>query len=301
MIYTGHNNWYQYGYNDDNRYQRRISPDQQFSIRYFIDNDIKSLSFLDALDYNLKIFLDDYPNEKYGLLLSGGSDSEVVFRTLMKNKIDFVPYIFRYENDINIYDVSYAITLCQSYEKDYKLIDLNLKKFYENEAEKISEMALIDRPRLLPILKFLDYIDEMIISAGGDPMWTRRNNNYEELGTWEKIEFESFLNVEKYASYINRKSSMHWLRYTPELTLAYDQTDWINMLINDKFYGKLGTRSTKFQAYKEVYPEMLFRKKKTGYEKIEHLMDEFEKFLEKKYNGLIHRGSVVVKTHLAVK
>jgi hypothetical protein len=290
--------WYQWGYDDANWLGRRISPDQKFSFRYMVDN-IKSLSFSDALDYNLKIFLNDYPDEKYGLLLSGGSDSETVFRTFVKNKVDIVPYIFRYENDSNIYDVSYAITLCESLQKEYKLIDFNLKKFYETEAEKISEFAQIDNPRVLPQLKFLDYIDEMPIAGEGHPYWFRRNHSYDEPGIWEKMEIEVPLGWEKYTRYINRRASMLWLKYTPEFTLAFDQTPWLQNLINDKFYGKLGTRSTKLQAYKEVNPEMLFRKKQTGFEKIKDLTNEFEQFLHNKYNGFHCRAEVIVETHLA--
>jgi len=291
MFFTGHNNWYQWGYDNSNWLGRRTSIDQTFCSRYVIDK-IKSMTFAEALDYNLKTFVNDFPNEKYALLLSGGSESETVFRTFIKNKVDFTPYIFRYENDINIYDVSYAITLCESHEKKYRLIDLNLKKFFEHGAEKISEYAQIDNPRLLPQLKFLDYIDEMPIGCHGEPSWHRLNHSYEEPGIWVNSEFEFEMGWDKYIQRTNRTSIMLWFKYTPELALAYNQTPWINTLINDGFYGKLGPRSTKIQAYKQVYPEMLFRKKQTGFEKIEFVIDEFEKFLYQKYNGFLYRGIV---------
>jgi hypothetical protein len=291
MFFTGHNNWYQWGYDNKDWLGRRTSIDQTFNSRY-ITNDIKSLSFTDALDYNLKTLVNDFSTEKYALLLSGGSESETTFRTFIKNKVDFTPYIFRYENDSNIYDVSYAITLCESHEKKYNLIDLNLKNFFENDAEKISEYSQIDRPRMLPQLKFLDYIDEMPIGCHGEPSWHRMNHSYDELGVWVNSEFEFEMGWDKYARYINRTAVMLWFKYTPELALAYNQTPWIKMLINDKFYGKLGPRSTKLQAYKEVYPEMLFRKKQTGFELVDDLINEFEGFLYKKYNGFPYRGVV---------
>jgi len=43
---------------------------------------------------------------------------------------------------------------------------------------------------------------------------------------------------------------------------------------------------------------MLFRKKQTGFEKVEDLTNEFEQFLCKKYDGLPYRGSIVVESHL---
>jgi hypothetical protein len=65
---------------------------------------------------------------------------------------------------------------------------------------------------------------------------------------------------------------------------------WFQNLINDKYVGRLGVNSTKLQGYREVYPGMIGRKKKTGFEKIKDQMEEFEKYLEKKYKGLPFHG-----------
>ena len=41
---------------------------------------------------------------------------------------------------------------------DYKIMDFNLQKFYENDAERISELSQIDRPKALPYCRLLEFI-----------------------------------------------------------------------------------------------------------------------------------------------
>jgi hypothetical protein len=67
---------------------------------------------------------------------------------------------------------------------------------------------------------------------------------------------------------------------------------WFKKLVNDEYYGKLGCNSTKLIGYRETYPDMIERKKQTGFEKTDLLVNEFELFLEKKYKGLPYRQHV---------
>jgi hypothetical protein len=71
--------------------------------------------------------------------------------------------------------------------------------------------------------------------------------------------------------------------------LAFTKLDWFNRLINDQYYGKLGINSTKLIGYKEAFPNLVFREKKTGFESCLDLIQEFETCLSSKNNGLIFR------------
>jgi hypothetical protein len=84
-----------------------------------------------------------------------------------------------------------------------------------------------------------------------------------------------------------------WFKWTPELVLAYAELDWFkNLVINNKWTGREGVTSTKIIGYREAYPDLLHRDKKTGMEPIDSLINEFERFLEKKNNGLLYRQVV---------
>ena len=71
--------------------------------------------------------------------------------------------------------------------------------------------------------------------------------------------------------------------------LSYTRLAWFKKLINDGIIGKTGVNSTKLQGYREAYPELIDRSKLTGFEKIDTLINEVEKHLSTKNNGLIYR------------
>jgi len=228
-VYTSENNWYQWKYDDD-MFGRRVNGDQTLHTMYTRSNVVVN-NFKEEMLLAAKSTMDHYTGLRPCVFFSGGSESDLVLRAYKDIGSNPIAYIIRYENDLNIHDVSYAITICLMLNVEYKLIDFQLFKFYENDAELISEIAQIDRPRALPHLKFLDFVEdtEFAVYGIGDPR---------------------------------------------------------------QYYGKLGVTSTKLIGYREAYSDLLERKKLTGFEQIDDLASKFEEFLSKKYNGLIHRGTV---------
>jgi hypothetical protein len=223
-------------------------------------------------------------------------------------------YIFRYENDFNLYDVSHAVTVAELYNIPYKIIDFSLAKFFENEAEHISEVSQIGDPRGLPQLKFIDYIDDnsLVIGGDGNATWRRLkcSSNYKEVtyqaqmvedtdytkkGFWVHVNDEIEIGWERYSKEKNREAIMCWLKFTPELYLAQITSDWSKKLRNDEYIGKLGINSTKILGWRQVYPDIITRTKKYGLEKVEPLVAEYREFLIKKYKGEIS-NRVVLKT-----
>jgi hypothetical protein len=177
---------------------------------------------------------------------------------------------------------------------EYKIIDFSLYKFYENDAETVSDISQIDRPRALPQLKFLDYVNgnEFAIYGIGDPRWARGHDDYSKPATWTLIDQEHDTGWDKYIIHKNIPSIAQWFKWTPRLVLSYTRLQWFQNLILDQYYGKLGVTSTKLLGYREAYPDLLERKKLTGFEKIDNIVNEFEQFLSDKNNGLIHRGTM---------
>jgi hypothetical protein len=286
------NNWYRYRYDNQEYNSPKTNINQKFTTDIFTKN-TKILPYKEALIYNAKQIVSDFNNKKFALMLSGGSDSEVMLRSCLEAGVNFKTYIFRFENDFNIYDVSYAIALCESCSIDYHLVDFNVKKFYETEAVKLSILSQTDRPRALPQLKFLDYIDEESCLYGqGDINWKRLNDiDYTTKGIWVHSCNEHEIAWEKYLRATNRIGVALWFKYTPELQLATALNNWSQALINDKIYGKTGTNTTKLLGYKEAYPYILNRVKKTGLEKIDITINEVEHTLSVLNNGLHYRQS----------
>lgn len=290
MIHTSENSWYRWNYGDNDIFGRQTG---NLPLRtYYGKLEKPLLSFKEELINAAKSSLDHYPGLKPCVFFSGGLDSELILRSYLEIGSNPEVYIVRYEKDYNLYDVSYAVAICNSLQIDYHLIDFNLEKFYENDAEKISEEAQIDRPRMLPPLKFTDVADGLIIVGHSDVRWYRPSDDYSKKCEWLAQDFEHDIGCDKYNILHNRPAIYQWWKWTPGLVLSFTKLEWFERLINDEYFGKLGTNSTKIFGFQELYPNILFRKKFTGFEKVDFIINDFEKSLSKKYNGLPFRQEV---------
>jgi len=290
MIELTRNNWHSWRYGNNDLFGKQLGTDK---LNIMLTPSNKPVySFKEELIIAAKSTMETFPNSRPTVMFSGGADSEVVLRTYLSIGANPRVCIVRYEDDYNLYDISYAITICSMLDVEFEIIDFNLQKFYENEAERISEIAQIDRPRALVYCKFLEMIEDMPVIGEGDPYWVRLDDDYSRKGNWIYRESETFIGWYKYASYLNKPTIPQFFKWTPELVLSHTKLDWFKTLTNDGYVGKLGTNSTKLTGYREIYPDMIQRTKKTGFEKIDSVIDEFEMFLQKKYKGLPYRQEV---------
>lgn len=289
-MYTSENNWYSWQYGDGSKFGRQTG-NLPFKTNLKL-GPIPVKSFKEELLIAAKSTMDHYPDLRPSIFFSGGSDSELMLRSYLTIGANPNVYIVRYENDYNIYDVSYAVTICSLLNVDYKIIDFNLAKFYENDSESISELAQIDRPRALPYCKFIELVDGLPILGASDITAVRTDSDYSKKGTWLIRCWEHDIGWSKYARAINRPAITEWFKWTPGLVKSFMELDWFTKLVNDEYIGKLGTNSTKIIGYREAYPDLLERKKQTGFEKTDLLVNEFEIFLQKKYSGLPFRQYV---------
>lgn len=287
MIFS-ENNWYNWQYGDG-PLNGRHTFGKVFKTNY--GRCYENIgSYKEELVKVAKSTVDTFANQKFKLLFSGGSDSEVVLRSYLDIKHPIEVVIYRYENDFNLYDVSYAVTICNLLGVEYKIIDFNLGKFFENDAERYAELAEIDRPAALPYLNFLEMSDDIPILGQGDPWWFRKQGiDYSIKGEWGYGDMEVFTGSSKFLLAINKPGIPTWFKWRPGLVWAYTNLEWFKILTNDGIIGKSGVSSTKLQGYKEVFPDMLARSKATGFEKISALVSEFETFLFKKNKGLLYR------------
>lgn len=289
MIYTSENNWYYWQYNNGPKFGRKQVGDVfTTSFTPFLG---KVGTFKEELTKAAKSTLDTYQGLKPSIYFSGGIDSEIMLRSYLEIKANPDVYIVRYEKDYNLYDVSYAVTVCSLLNVDYKIIDFNLEKFFNNDAERISELSQSDRPRALIYSKFIEDSEGLPILGTSTPPIFRLNENYNEKGEWVLTCLEHAVAWSKFSLTINKPAVAEWFKWTPGLVLSFLNLDWCKNLVNDRYYGKLGVNSTKILGYREAYTDIIDRKKKSGFEKIDHLVNEFEEYLSKKNNGLHFRDS----------
>lgn len=270
-MHSSLDDWYSWDYNNQ-KFQTNYIP-YAGHVGTFKEELIKAASS------TIDIFGNDV-----SILFSGGSESDLMLRSFLAIKAKPNVYIVRYENDYNLYDVSYAVTICSMLNVDYKIIDFNLTHFFENDAEKVSRIAEIDRPRALPYCKILELIDGVPVFGRGEPNPIKLEN------TWIQRCHEYDVGRIKYARIINKPAIAEWFKWTPGLIISYMNLKWFNDLTNDK-YNATDSATTKMIGYREAYPELIDRVKKTGFEKIDTLINEVDRHLFNKYCGYPYRGT----------
>lgn len=290
MIWTSENNWYSWRYNDGNLFSRRSSDDQQFRVVYGKYTGTYG-TFKEELVKAAASILDHYPNLKPCIFLSGGVDSEIILRAFLEVGANPEVYVVRYENDINIYDVSYAVVVSSLLNVKLNIIDFNLNKFFQDEAITVHEQGQQGRPRMLAQMKFTDCVNGLPIVGMCDMRWFRTDADYTKPGTWLLEDFEHEIALDKYNIYRNRPAVYQFFKWSPGLVLSYTKLRWFKNLISDRFTNRLGVDSTKIKGYREGYPDLITRTKKTGLELAQPLIDNFENYLTDRYGFLPYRGN----------
>jgi hypothetical protein len=290
MIWSSENNWYKWQYDDGEFFGRRSSPLEKFKVIYTKYKG-KYGSFQEEMKKACSSILDHYPGLRPCVFFSGGVDSEIILRTFIDIGANPLVYTVRYENDINIYDVSYAVVVSNLLGIKLNIIDFNLKKFFENDAVSVYEQGQQGRPRMLAQMKFGDFAEGLPIVGMCDMRWFRDDNNYSRRGIWLLEDFEHEIALDKYNYYRSRPAVYQFFKWSPSLVLSYTKMEWFKKLITDQYPGKLGIDSTKILGYREGYPMLIDRKKKTGFELIQPLITEFESYLITRHGYLPYRQS----------
>lgn len=274
--------WMSYSFNDI-EYKRKDSKTDRFSLNFKVKSD-KLLTYKDALLNNGKVLRDSF-TEPFDVCLSGGTDSEIVVRVFKELGITHNTYIFKCENNYNIRDVNYATELCEEINIPYKVIDFNLQRFYENDAETLLKKTWIPAAGRLPRLKFIEYLDNIPVFCDGEPYFKRIfQEDYSKKSDWLFYLTEDAYSVSIYSRTINRTVIGDWYEYTPEVMMSFLHLPYVKKLLNDEITGKTSTISSKAHIHKEYYPTMRYKQKLVGYEGLEGSPGSRPQFISEFYN-----------------
>jgi hypothetical protein len=266
MKYPTFNRWLSWSFNDV-PYGIRKNKDDIYKLHIDISNiPNRNKSYKEELYNNAKT-MRDYYTGKFDVLLSGGIDSEVVVRTFKDLKIPHNTYIFKYENNINYKDVLSAIEIAVSLNIPYKIIDFNLEKFFKNDAIDLFQKSGCIRAGRLPHLKFFDYLDNIPIMGEAEPYWLRElEEDYSRASVWRFPLNESNHNASMYLQNLNRDNVCDWYEFDPNLIRAFNKLPTIQDLINDRIIGKQSSWTSRAFIHQQIWPEIKYKHKLTGYE-----------------------------------
>jgi hypothetical protein len=201
--------------------------------------------------------------------LSGGIDSEVIARTFLKEKIDFIPLIIEYRHSdmvLNEHDIQYAKDFCKLNKLDALV--------HSVEADDLIKMAFDERYfpyyRVTSLYQYVqiylvnlvEALNGFLVAGSGVQSWT-----YDRELKFKLYGF--YLNVYEY---MNDHNLVHWPSFfwtTPELNYAYMQTFVAQKAFEypKKFKFMWYSEHVKRQIYHTYFPDLQKREKYHGYEK----------------------------------
>jgi hypothetical protein len=287
MPILSHQNHFKFGYDTDFFIPRK-NPEQKWVVQYGPCTKIP-LNFKEECIRTAQTIYRDAGSKKINLLFSGGSDSEVVLQSFALAEIPFSVSILRFENDLNIHDISYAIIACEKWCIPYKLIDLNLLSFWENNITKYADPTYCISPQLISTMWLVDQIEGFPVMGSGECLLVKdypadyipgvSPYEHSEWYLWEREKIAAW-----YRHFIvrGRSGCPGFFQYTPEIILSYLQDPFVQRLTNSQIAGKLSTESSKLKIYQQHF-ELIDRPKYSGFERVPDQDAYFRRILTERY------------------
>ena len=265
------NDWLSWSY-DGVKFGNKLSPQSKFELQFkkTVNHPLKSHK--EELLENTRTIRDSV-SEPFDLLLSGGLDSEIILRCNIELGIPINVFIFKYENNYNHFDVQHALRLCNELNVSPKVIDFNLEKFFKNDAYDIWTKTYVKASGRLPAMKMIEYLDNIPIIGETPPTWNFVNNKW--LFEFSEVDFCQAI----YTNVINRPMISDWYGYSPEVIMSHALLPGIQALItstspppvieqyDSSRYAFAYYNNLKYDLYKKIWPDILIRPKRNGFEK----------------------------------
>lgn len=214
------------------------------------------------------------------LFFSGGIDSEVMVRSFMEvvETDEFNIAIIVFDEMENLHDVSYAISFCNTHGLAYHTLVVSIMDYWHRRVEagggdsdptKLAYTAHIAKsfsPQLCTSISCgFNAINQnhewLPVFGGGECHLVRRG---EQWYLSEKERIAAF-----YRAPINQDVPMipAFFQYNPENAMSFMMSDSVQNMVRN--VPCESTTEVKYGLYQESYPDLLWRPKFTGFERLQ--------------------------------
>lgn len=213
--------------------------------------------------------------------LSGGSDSQVVCLSLINANVPFTPVILKLFDSkgyqYNKHDVEGAFAFCDKFNLTPIVEELDLDNFFINQGiQLIHDNCITVFEIVVQLYLVIKYKDtHAYINGGGDPQLSK----YEDPETGETTLSYSLgpTPIQQYMINNGIEGCLKFFMYTPEQIAAYldhpvfHAYDAAQGSIHDRTSWDYFTYCVKPMMYINEWPEIIQRKKFTGFEIIPYI------------------------------
>lgn len=258
--------WMSYRFDDGALLAPKKNKNSVFKLEFSKNIDCKEMDYFSALEYNARTVAENFP-QPFDVLLSGGIDSEIVVRINHKLGIKQKVHTFRLENDYNIKDVESAKMICSDLNINLNVIDWNLQRWIENDAESMYKKTFSPLIERMVRFAWFEYFDDVVVMGEGEPYWKRDlGSDYQQKSNWHLHWTEDYFMSSIYANLIGKTVIGEWYNYTPEIVKSFHKLPIMKKLLNDEITGKQSSWSLRTGIHKVIFPKIKPKLKLVGYE-----------------------------------
>lgn len=224
-------------------------------------------SFLDEAIRAAELIKEKAGNDPIWISLSGGIDSEFVARVFLQADIPFNAAMTVFKNHLNQYDVSHCRSFCSEVGIKLHEFELDPEEYFATEMVDTAFELRSVSPQFPTHTWLWDQLDGFIVAGHGDPIFKKKDDQW-----YFQIQ-EKEDTVYRYALNRNISAATGFYAYTPELLLSFVlEKEVSNMFLSPKCDNII---QVKHLVYEKYFPMMKRREKKTGFEAIDDLDQQY--------------------------
>ncbi len=200
--------------------------------------------------------------------LSGGIDSEILARVLLKEKIPFTPLIVRFEGDYNKFDIAYAFEWCQKNGVEPEVMDIDIFAFMKANTDTPYVLASCANLLNIHLMRYGAKKGFITIIAGGEQRLKEEDGKIFTDVSIQRVAKAHFMQAE------NIQAVSSFFYYTPEMMLSFFREAKARGFENMEAFG----HNIKADIYHKFWPDLVRRPKYSGFEKVRgrRLVAEYE-------------------------
>lgn len=267
MLNFTHNNHLKY-YIGDRLYDYRRNPFEPYRLdigAVDLDHYLKS-NWLHE-QYKISELITQELGSKFSLFYSGGTDSEIVLRLLLK--IGKPPDLFfiRFKNGLNHQDYTIATQVSESLGIKLNVIDVDIIDFFKSgEAWDLASEMQCSQIAYLNVYNQIKKIGMPTI-MGGEPLLKRKpGKNGSTWHFWYRENEDGI--AMRFSLKYNIPLIYEWFTYTPEAIGYFVEHPIMKNLVSDYHNYKLSSVSSKNIFLKQMMPDISGAPKLHGFEKL---------------------------------
>lgn len=202
------------------------------------------------------------------VMFSGGTDSEIVLRSFLKIGVKPRAVFIKFKDDYNWQDYLNALVVCNQLGIMLEAIEFDVVDFYN--SGQAAEFAGEIHCRQMAYLSVYHHIKTLGLPAvmGGEMLMRRQVPSNKDSFWYYVFRENEDASAMRFSLKYNIPLVNEWFSYTPEMMGYYLELPEIQSLVTERFNYKLGSVSIKNSVLYKLMPDLVRKRKTTGYERL---------------------------------